>query len=164
MKQSIITIALMAITAAVTVLVIAIFFSVKENKNQKNESQKNINQKNINKKDDTKTITNKILNENVKETKKKNKLISFWKANLAENNVCLLSLIINIFSSGLIWGLIATALFIFIEKIISNITGRKYIGLIVQIVLTILLLLLMAITIYENELAAQLRMQSYSYK
>lgn len=59
-------------------------------------------------------------------------------------------------SSGLILGLILTAVFIFIERILSNITKKKYIGLIVQMVLTIIVAI---IQIYQFNLAGELRMR-----
>lgn len=86
----------------------------------------------------------------------KKNFITSIKDNLAENIICLLSLIINIFSSGLILGLILTAVFIFIERILSNITKKKYIGLIVQMVLTIIVAI---IQIYQFNLAGELRMR-----
>lgn len=87
---------------------------------------------------------------------KKKNFITSIKDNLAENIIGLLSLIINIFSSGLILGLILTAVFIFIERILSNITKKKYIGLIVQMVLTIIVAI---IQIYQFNLAGELRMR-----
>ena len=86
----------------------------------------------------------------------KKNFITSIKDNLAENIIYLLSLVINIFSSGLILGLILTAVFIFIERILSNITKKKYIGLIVQMVLTIIVAI---IQIYQFNLAGELRMR-----
>lgn len=71
--------------------------------------------------------------------KKKNGFIAFWKANLFENLTCLFSLVVLFLSSGLIWGLIETAFLVLVERIISNFSGKKKIGLIVQIILTVLI-------------------------
>ena len=62
-----------------------------------------------------------------------------FKENLPENIVTLISLIMLLCTNGIILGLIGTAVFYAIGRIINNFTKHKAIGLTVQIVLSLLL-------------------------
>lgn len=64
-----------------------------------------------------------------------------FKENLPENIITLISLIILLCTNGIIWGLIETAVFYAIGRIINNFTKHKAIGLTVQMILSVLLAL-----------------------
>ena len=62
-----------------------------------------------------------------------------FKENLPENIITLISLIMLLCTNGIILGLIGTAVFYAIGRIINNFTKHKAIGLTVQIILSLLL-------------------------